>query len=128
MFAEYERGPENRFLVAEQCCQDCMSVLNLLDKLNALPTLLEMAKVARAIPEDLVHGGQHISVYTHLLAAAHEIDDYVVEYSPQHAASADQDCEKEQENYKSAHVEESRQGCYPDPIITVLMLPACTRD
>ena len=119
MFAEYERGPEGRFLVAEQCCQDCMSVLNLLDKLNVLPTLLEMAKVARTIPEDLLHRGQQISVYTHLLAAAHEIDDYVVEDSPQHAASADLDGEEEQENYKSAHVEESRQGCYLDPILTI---------
>ena len=51
-------------------------------------------KVARTIPEDLLHRGQQISVYTHLLAAAHEIDDCVVEDSPQHAASADLDGEE----------------------------------
>ena len=57
MFAEYERGPEGRFLVAEHCCQDCMSVLNLLETLNVLPKLLEMAKVTCTTPHDLLHGG-----------------------------------------------------------------------
>ena len=85
-------------------------MLNLLEKLNVLPKLLETAKVARTIPEDLLHRGQQINVHAQLLAAAHEIDDYVVEDPPQHAASADLDGEKEQENCKSAHVEESRQG------------------
>ena len=66
MFAEYERGPEGRFLVAEHRCQDCMSVLCLLDKLSVLPKLLEMAKVTCTTPHDLLHGGQQISVYARL--------------------------------------------------------------
>ena len=53
------------------------------------------------------------------LVVAHETDDYVVEDSQQHAGSANLDGEEDKENYKSAHMEESRQGYYLDPIITV---------
>lgn len=118
MFAEYEKGPEGRFVVANYCCQDCMLVLNLIEKLNVLPTLLEMAKVTRTIPEDLLYRGQQIKVYAQLLAAAHEMDDYVVE-DPAQTGGREDDMEEEQEKYKGAHVEEPQQGYYLDPVLTV---------
>jgi DNA polymerase elongation subunit (family B) len=111
IFAEFERAPSGRRLVAVYCCKDCLLVLELVHKLSIVPRLLEMAKVTGAIPEDLLYRGQQIKVYTQLLAAAHERDEYVVEDV---GATHDED-----DKYKGAHVEEPLQGYYADPILTV---------
>lgn len=116
MFLEYESGPEGRRRVAVYCCKDCILVLDLLQKLAVIPRLLEMAKVTRTIPEDLLYRGQQIKVYSQLLAAAHELDDYVVEDVANGAEGPEDGTEQK---YQGAHVEEPRQGYYRDPIITV---------
>ena len=118
MFEEYERGPEGRLAVAEYCCQDCVLVLRLLEKLHVLPTLLEMAKVTHTIPEDLLYRGQQIKVYMQLLAAAHEFGDYVVEDAKQQGEAAGEE-EGAPHAYQGAHVEEPQVGYYLDPILTV---------
>lgn len=119
MFAQFETGPEGRFIVADYCCQDCMLVLNLVEKLNVLPTVLEMSKVTSTIPEDILYRGQQIKVYAQLLAAAHETDEYVVEDPASQGGSSSNLADDEQEKYKGAHVEEPKQGYYLDPILTV---------
>ena len=111
IFAEFERAASGRRLVAVYCCQDCLLVLDLVQKLCVVPRLLEMAKVTGTIPEDLLYRGQQIKVYTQLLAAAHEKGEYVVEdIAP---------VQEESGKYQGAHVEEPVQGYYTDPILTV---------
>ena len=125
MFAEYERGPEGRYLVAEYCCKDCVLVLDLVERLCVLPELLEMANVTSTIPEDLLYRGQQIKVYTLLLNAAHSVKDgplYVVEDPMDNGGGTGTNEEEEEaalEKYKGAHVEEPKTGYYRDPIVTV---------
>lgn len=125
MFAEYERGPEGRYVVAEYCCKDCVLVLDLMERLCVLPELLEMANVTCTIPEDLLYRGQQIKVYTQLLLAAHSVADgplYVVEDPMEsgHTEMPEEDGEEAtQDKYKGAHVEEPKTGYYKDPIVTV---------
>jgi DNA polymerase elongation subunit (family B) len=111
MFAAYESGPEGRRQVAIYCAQDCKLVLDLVEKLGVFSDLFEMAKVTYTIPEDLLHRGQQIKVYTQLLRAAHDPPIYIVQDPPRN--------EEEHVKFQGAHVEDPQVGYYADPIITV---------
>ena len=117
MFCEFEKSAAGRRLVAVYCCKDCTLVLDLLQKLNIIPRLFEMAKITSTIPEDLLYRGQQLKVYTQLLLAAHDECDFLVEdvknASPVGEGGA------EMLKYQGAHVEEPISGFYTDPILTV---------
>ena len=123
MFRQFEQGSTGIYRVAQYCCQDCLLVLNLAEKLGIFTELLEMAKVTRTIPEDLLYRGQQIKVYTQLLAAAHVGHEFVVQDAP---FENDMPCdlgtaeiEAALDKYKGAHVEDPTIGYFTDPVITV---------
>ena len=111
LFDEYERGPEGRATVARYCLQDCALVLDLVERLNVVPSLLEMSRVAATLPEDINFKGQQIKVYSQLLRAAHA-ENYVVE----DAGGGD---EEGDESYEGATVIEPVVGYYGDAVLTV---------
>lgn len=78
MFKAYREGPGQRAAVAAYCRQDCKLVLDLLEKLETVTTVWEMAKIACTPPEDILFRGQQIKVYTQLVLTA-LANNYVVE-------------------------------------------------
>jgi len=110
MFKAYREGPEGRGKVAAYCRQDCKLVLDLMEKVEALPSVWEMAKITCTAPEDILFRGQQLKVYTQLVMMANECG-YLVE-----DRRDDVDAEHDDEGYQGATVVEPLPGYYLDPI------------
>jgi DNA polymerase delta subunit 1 len=87
MFKAYREGARGRGKVAAYCRQDCKLVLDLMEKVEALPSVWEMAKITCTAPEDILFRGQQLKVYTQLVLMALTCN-YVVEAGSCLAASA----------------------------------------
>lgn len=109
MFKAYRAGPEGRALVAAYCRQDCKLVLDLMEKLEALPSVWEMAKITCTSPEDILYRGQQVKVYTQLVLKATECG-YVVEDRRETRE------EEEEESFQGATVVTPTPGYYLEPI------------
>ena len=110
MFRAYREGPLGRGRVAAYCRQDCKLVLDLLEKVEALPSVWEMAKITCTTPQDILFRGQQVKVYTQLVLKAGEFG-YLVEDRPD-----TDDGDKEDEGYQGATVVEPTPGYYLEPI------------
>jgi len=111
MFKAYLEGPRGRGRVAAYCRQDCKLVLDLVEKLEALPSIWEMAKVVSVTPEDVLFRGQQIKVYTQLVLTA-LANGYVVE----DRRVAEDGLEEAEEKYEGATVVEPTPGFYREPV------------
>jgi len=109
IFAAFREGPLGRWRVASYCRQDCKLVLDLLEKMEALPSIWEMAQVTCTSPEDILFRGQQLKVYTQLVLEALK-SDYVVE---DRRDAPEEDAE---EQYEGATVVEPEPGYYHEPI------------
>ena len=110
MFKAYRAGPEGRALVAAYCRQDCKLVLDLMEKLEALPSVWEMAKITCTSPEDILYRGQQVKVYTQLVLKAAECG-YVVEDRLETGKD-----EEGEESFQGATVVTPTPGYYLEPI------------
>lgn len=110
MFRAYRQGPQGRARVALYCRQDCKLVLDLIEKLEALPSVWEMAKVTCTSPEDILYRGQQIKVYTQLVLKALECD-YLVEDRLETS-----DVDQADESFQGATVVTPTPGYYIEPI------------
>jgi DNA polymerase elongation subunit (family B) len=110
IFSSFLEGPGGRWRVAAYCRQDCKLVLDLLEKMEALPSIWEMAKVTCTAPEDILFRGQQLKVYTQLVLQALERG-YVVEDQRE-----DEEGEQLAEKYEGATVVEPLPGYYHEPI------------
>lgn len=113
MFIEHCRSPEGRGLVAAYCIQDTKLVMDLVEKLDVIPSVLQMASVTGVTPHDINFRGQQIKVYTQILDKAHELG-YVVEDT-----GGDNQDNGFQQEYEGAHVVDPTVGYYRDPILTL---------
>lgn len=112
MFAKHREGPEGQRTVAAYCVQDTKLVLDLVEKLDVLPNVLQMAKVTSVVPQDINFRGQQIKVYTQIVEKAHELNYVVEDTGSNQTDPADQE-------YVGAHVVEPTVGYYLDPILTL---------
>jgi len=110
MFKAYREGPQGRGTVAAYCRQDCKLVLDLMEKLEVLPSVWEMAKITCTAPEDILFRGQQLKVYTQLVMKANECG-YLVEDRRESAED-----EQEDDGYQGATVVDPTPGYYLDPI------------
>ena len=110
MFKAYRESEQGRGKVASYCRQDCKLVLDLLEKVEALPSVWEMAKITCTAPEDILFRGQQLKVYTQLVMKANECD-YLVEDRRDDAENDQAD-----EGYQGATVVDPTPGYYLDPI------------
>ena len=110
MFRAHREGPAGRGKVAAYCRQDCKLVLDLMEKLEALPSVWEMAKITCTAPEDILFRGQQLKVYTQLVMKANECG-YLVE---DRVESGEQD--EDDDGYQGATVVEPTPGYYLDPV------------
>ena len=109
MFRKFaEGGAAGRGEVASYCVQDCRLVLQILEKLETIPGILEMSKVTRTTPEDINFRGQQIRVYSQFVKEA-QAQEYLVEDS-----QGDGD-----DGYKGATVVEPISGFYSSPVVTL---------
>jgi len=109
MFKAYREGPEQRAAVASYCRQDCKLVLDLLEKLETITTVWEMAKIACTPPEDILFRGQQIKVYTQLVLTA-LANNYLVE-DRRDVEGGDGDG-----RYEGATVVDPTPGYYREPV------------
>lgn len=109
MFQAFREGPEGRWRVAAYCRQDCKLVVDLLKRMEALPSIWEMSKVTCTTPEDILFRGQQLKVYTQLVLEACE-HDYVVE------DRREGDEEVSEEKYEGATVVDPVPGYYHEPV------------
>jgi DNA polymerase elongation subunit (family B) len=110
IFSSYLEGPGGRWRVAAYCRQDCKLVLDLVEKIEALPSIWEMAKVTCTAPEDILFRGQQLKVYTQLVLQALETN-YLVEDREE-----DKEAERSSEKYEGATVVEPLPGYYHEPV------------
>ena len=110
MFCAHRAGPAGRSRVAAYCRQDCKLVLDLMEKLEVLPSVWEMAKITCTAPEDILFRGQQLKVYTQLVMKANECG-FLVE---DRVEAGEQD--EDDEGYQGATVVEPTPGYYLDPI------------
>ena len=110
MFKAYRESPQGRGKVAAYCRQDCKLVLDLMEKVEALPSVWEMAKITCTAPEDILFRGQQLKVYTQLVMKANECD-YLVE-----DRRDDVNAEQDDEGYQGATVVDPLPGYYLDPV------------
>ena len=111
MFKAYREGPAGRGQVAAYCRQDCKLVLDLMEKIEALPSVWEMAKITCVAPEDILFRGQQLKVYTQLVMKANEFG-YVVE--DKREAQGGEGAEAE--GYQGATVVDPTPGYYLEPV------------
>ena len=111
MFKAYRAGPQGRAQVADYCRQDCKLVLDLLEKLEALPNVWEMAKITCTTPEDILFRGQQIKVYTQLVLKALEC-----EYLVEDRLEVSREEGEEEESFQGATVVSPTPGYYLEPI------------
>ena len=109
IFASFREGALGRWRVASYCRQDCKLVLDLLEKMEAIPSIWEMAQVTCTAPEDILFRGQQLKVYTQLVLEALK-HDYVVEDRREGPE------EETEEQYEGATVVEPEPGYYHEPI------------
>lgn len=110
MFRAHREGPAGRSKVAAYCRQDCKLVLDLMEKLEALPSVWEMAKITCTAPEDILFRGQQLKVYTQLVMKANE-SGYLVEDRIDSDEPDDAD-----DGYQGATVVDPTPGYYLDPV------------
>lgn len=111
MFRCYREGAAGRAQVAHYCRQDCKLVLDLLEKVEALPSVWEMAKITCTSPEDILFRGQQIKVYTQLVLTANEVG-YLVEDKP----LAEEEEKHEEGGFQGATVVTPTPGYYLEPV------------
>lgn len=111
MFKAWRAGPQGRAQVADYCRQDCKLVLDLMEKLEALPNVWEMAKITCTAPEDILFRGQQIKVYTQLVLKALECE-YLVEDRLEAPLGDD----AEEESFQGATVVSPTPGYYLEPV------------
>jgi DNA polymerase delta subunit 1 len=110
MFRAHREGPAGRGKVASYCRQDCKLVLDLMEKLEALPSVWEMAKITCTAPEDILFRGQQLKVYTQLVMKANECG-YLVEDRVDAGEEGEGD-----DGYQGATVVDPTPGYYLDPV------------
>jgi DNA polymerase delta subunit 1 len=111
MFKAYREGPAGRGKVAAYCRQDCKLVMDLVEKVEAIPSVWEMAKITCITPEDILFRGQQIKVYTQLVLKAHEVG-YVVE----DRREGSEDAPEDEDGYQGATVVDPTPGYYLEPV------------
>ena len=111
MFRAYREGPKGRGKVAAYCRKDCKLVMDLLEKVEALPSIWEMAKIACTAPEDIIFRGQTIKVYTQMVMMANQ-SEWVVE----DLRDGPKEDKEDDEGYQGATVVEPVPGYYLDPV------------
>lgn len=109
MFKAYRAGPVPRAAVAAYCRQDCKLVLDLVEKLETVTTVWEMAKITCTPPEDILFRGQQIKVYTQLVLTA-LANNYLVE------DRREGDGLEGDGGYEGATVVEPTPGYYREPV------------
>lgn len=113
MFAQHREGAEGRGVVAAYCIQDTKLVLDLVEKLDVMQNVLQMASVTSVTPHDIIFRGQQIKVYTQILHKAHQLG-YVVEDTGSNGGDGGPE-----QDYEGAHVVDPTVGYYRDPILTL---------
>jgi DNA polymerase elongation subunit (family B) len=113
MFARHRESAVGRGVVAAYCIQDTKLVLDLIEKLDVMQSILQMASVTSVIPHDINFRGQQIKVYTQILDKAHQLG-YVVEDTGKNGGEG-----LDNREYEGAHVVDPTVGYYLDPILTL---------
>lgn len=111
MFDRFERGSsEDMRLIGEYCVKDTELPLRLMNKLNNIANLIEMAKVTYVPMNYLIERGQQIKVFSQITKQT-RIDEMLVVTL--------QD-EKSNESFVGATVLNAKKGPYMDKVVTGL--------
>lgn len=109
-FRHCAEDPSKMWEIARYCAQDCDLPLNLLERLQALVELGEMARITMTVLEQILSRGQQIRVFNQIVLKAHDMG-YVVNPAPPPPADAGK--------YEGATVLEAEAGFYDRPIATL---------
>ena len=113
IFRCYHEGtPEAITKIAEYCIQDTLLPQRIMNKLNSLTTLIEMAKVTYVPISYLILRGQGIKIFSLVAKYARDFG-YVI---PTIKHDNDEEDESKKKKFKGATVLTAMQGYHEDPV------------
>jgi DNA polymerase elongation subunit (family B) len=121
IFDYYKDGSLDKITtIAEYCIQDTVLPQRIIDKMNILINLIEMAKVTRVPLDYLITRGQQVKVFSQITETSRNAQ-YVVPHIKkskfvQKVRYDEDDSDEEEEGYEGATVLEPKVGSYWDAV------------
>ena len=107
IFDLFKGSLQERKVVVDYCIKDALLPLNLIDKLNVIPNLIQMANVTRVPLRYLMFRGQQIKVFSQISYYAHKKGFTIPKLKPETQFMG---------KYEGAIVLDAKAGAYKKPV------------
>jgi len=112
MFEKFKNGNKSDlYKIAEYCARDCDIPLHIIQKLNYIPTWVELSRVSMTTVHDIINSGQQTRIIN--LISKFVLGDYALNTRKSGWPSTFQNNEWEESEYQGATVIEPISGFYP---------------